>query len=67
MLAFFLEKASIKPNAIAIDSIEEPPYEIKGNVIPLAGIIPKLTPIFIPDCIPIIDDNPAIDSLEKIS
>jgi hypothetical protein len=31
-----------------MDIADEPPYEIKGKVIPLVGIMPRLTAILIP-------------------
>jgi len=43
----FLVIARNIPIVIPIETIEEPPYEIKGKVIPLAGTRLKFTAIWI--------------------
>ena len=54
--------ANISPNVIAIDIADEPPYDMNGKVIPLVGIIPRLTAILIPTWIQIRDISP-IDAI----
>ena len=54
--------ASSMPSVIDTASIEEPPEEMNGSVMPLAGSRPTLTPMLISDCRPKSSARPWMDS-----
>ena len=51
----------MRPNVIAMEIADEPPYEINGSVIPFVGTIPRFTAIFIPICKQISEIRPIIE------
>ena len=50
------------PSVIDTASIDEPPEETNGSVMPLAGSSPTLTPMLISACSPNSSASPWIDS-----
>ena len=38
----------MRPNVIAMEIADEPPYEINGSVIPFVGTIPRFTAYLYP-------------------
>ena len=51
----------MRPNVIAMEIADEPPYEINGSVIPFVGTIPRFTAIFIPICKQISEIRPIVE------
>ena len=62
---FFLVNERTIPIIILVDSKEEPPYEIKGRVTPVVGIIFNDTQIFINAWIKKRISKPELASKEK--
>mgnify|MGYP006361111555 CR=1 FL=1 len=47
-------------------SSDEPPYDMKGNVIPVTGKTPQTTPQFIKDCMRMLLVSPKAKSAENL-